>query len=192
MPYWFDGNNLIGQSAASVRTDAQTRQAFLSELSGYHMAGGSRFLVYFDGDDSDRRMPPRGVSVRYSAPLSTDEAILTALRDSRHPSEVIVVTNDLGLAMRCREAGSKVIDWNEFSSKMKRRTHSMKKPGDKSGRLMWRIGFGISVWIKTTLISEKQIAVPQSPPYKTADCVPRRITDCGSFRNAARRRNLSL
>jgi predicted RNA-binding protein with PIN domain len=121
MPYWFDGNNLIGQSTAAAREDANTRRAFLSTLASYHRSGGGKFLVYFDGDDPDRSASPPGVAVRYSAPLSSDEVILQRLRESRHSPEVIVVTNDRELIARCRNEGASVLTWPEFSTKMKSR-----------------------------------------------------------------------
>jgi len=127
MPYWFDGNNLIGQSAASARLDPQTRKSFLGLLSGYATAGGGRFTVYFDGDDSGSGLPPRGVRVRYSAPYSTDDAILRSAAGARSPSEIVVVTNDHGLAGRCRQAGVKTMDWRQFTAKMAARTHP--RPG---------------------------------------------------------------
>jgi predicted RNA-binding protein with PIN domain len=121
MPYWFDGNNLIGQSAETARADSRTRRAFLSMLSAYHRSGGGRFLVYFDGDDPNRTAAPPGVSVRYSAPLSTDEAIIRRLKEVQQPSEVIVVTNDRGLMNRCRNAGAITMNWRRFASKMQYR-----------------------------------------------------------------------
>jgi predicted RNA-binding protein with PIN domain len=121
MPYWFDGNNLIGQSAAAARADSRARQAFLSALTSYHRSGGGKFLVYFDGDDPDRSASPPGVSVRYSAPLSTDEAILQRLRETRNASEIIVVTNDRELMLRCRTEGAAVLTWREFTAKMQSR-----------------------------------------------------------------------
>ena len=130
MPYWFDGNNLIGQSAAVARQDPQTRKSFLGLLSTYTAAGGGRFLVFFDGDDSDRTLPPRGVRVRYSAPLSTDDAILQAAEGLKNPAEVIVVTNDRGLAARCRGAGLRTMDWRQFTEKMTARPP--KSPGASS------------------------------------------------------------
>jgi predicted RNA-binding protein with PIN domain len=121
MPYWFDGNNLIGQSAAAAKTDSRARKAFLSALTSLHRSGGGKFLVYFDGDDPDRSASPPGVSIRYSAPLSTDEAILRRLREARNASEIIVVTNDRGLSMHCRNEGASVLSWREFSTKMQSR-----------------------------------------------------------------------
>ncbi len=123
MPYWFDGNNLIGKSAAEARNDRKTCREFLRQLSGLSTARGGRFLVYFDGDAPDRSAPPRGVQVRYSAPLSTDGVILQKLAGTRNPAEVIVVTNDSGLRSACRDAGAKTMTWAEF-------THTVrKKPG---------------------------------------------------------------
>ena len=128
MPYWFDGNNLIGQSAASSQARPKIRQEFLSTLSAYYKSGGGRFLVYFDGDDPGRSMPPSGVKVRFSAPLSADDAITRRLREIRRPGEVIIVTNDFDLQNRCRNAGSKVMNWQQFASKMKsRKTHGRSK-----------------------------------------------------------------
>ena len=75
-------------------------------------------MVFFDGDDTDRIAPARGISVRYSAPLSTDDLIQRRLGEAAKPAEVIVVTNDLDLQRRCRNIGSKAINWKEFSSKM--------------------------------------------------------------------------
>jgi predicted RNA-binding protein with PIN domain len=121
MPYWFDGNNLIGQSAATAKADRQTRRAFLSTLSSHHKSGGGKFLVYFDGDDPSRTSAPSGVAVRYSAPESTDAAILRRLNEIQHPSEVIVVTNDRELMTRCRNAGAAALDWRQFNSKMQSR-----------------------------------------------------------------------
>jgi predicted RNA-binding protein with PIN domain len=118
MPYWFDGNNLIGQAANLVRSEPETRKRFLSYLSSCSRSRGGRFLVFFDGDDPDRVVPPTGVRVRYSAPMSTDDAIVRELSGCSAPSEVIVVTNDHSLAGRCRDSGAKAIGWREFASKM--------------------------------------------------------------------------
>jgi predicted RNA-binding protein with PIN domain len=121
MPYWFDGNNLIGRSAAAAKSDAGVRRAFLSTLSSLHRSGGGLFLVYFDGDDPDRAAAPPGVAVRYSAPYSADEAILRRLREIQHPAEVLIVTNDRQLMTRCRHEGAKAMTWQEFTAKMESR-----------------------------------------------------------------------
>jgi predicted RNA-binding protein with PIN domain len=121
MPYWFDGNNLIGQSAEVSRKDRNTRKAFLSILSTYQKSGGGRFLVFFDGDDPADSSTPPGIHVRYSAPESADMAMLRRLREIQRPSEVIVVTNDLELLTRCRHAGANILNWQQFALKMQSR-----------------------------------------------------------------------
>jgi len=121
MPYWFDGNNLIGQSAAAAKADPQVRRAFLSALTSYHRSGGGKFLVFFDGDDSDRSPAPPGVSIRHSAPLSADDAILRRLREIRSASEITVVTNDRHLIFQCRNEGAIALTWSDFTQKMQSR-----------------------------------------------------------------------
>jgi predicted RNA-binding protein with PIN domain len=127
MPYWFDGNNLIGRSAAAAKSDAGTRRAFLSTLSSLHRSGGGRFLVYFDGDDPDRAALPPGISVRYSAPYSADEALLRRLREIQQPAEIIIVTNDRQLMTQCRNEGAKTMTWQEFAAKMQARSSARSK-----------------------------------------------------------------
>ncbi len=121
MPYWFDGNNLIGQSVASVQADSRVQRAFLCSLGAYRKSHGGKFLVYFDGDDTVPAAAPPGIGIRYSAPLSADEAIVRRLREIRRPSEVIVVTNDRELMNRCRSAGAPAMDWGQFAIKMQSR-----------------------------------------------------------------------
>ncbi len=119
MPYWLDGNNLIGQTAARAREDPATRRAFLAALGEFARSRGGRFVVFFDGDDHDRLPAPVGVQVRYSAPRSTDDAILQRLGEVRTPSEIVVVTNDRSLGADCRAAGAKTMDWTTFESTMR-------------------------------------------------------------------------
>ena len=138
MPYWFDGNNLIGLSAAGAHADRPSRAAFLSALSDWRGAGGGRFLVWFDGDDPADIRPPSGVAVRYSAPESADDAICRRLREIERPGEVIVVTNDFELSSRCRNAGARVLDWSRFTLKMQTLSATPRRPAQsmtKNGRV---------------------------------------------------------
>jgi hypothetical protein len=109
-------------STDAARADRRTRVEFLSALSGWLGAGGGRFLVWFDGDDPADMTPPPGIMVRYSAPESADAAICRRLREIGRPGEVIVVTNDRELASRCMKAGTNVLDWNQFTLKMRARS----------------------------------------------------------------------
>ena len=118
MPYWFDGNNIIGQSTAATQRDPMRRRSFLSWLSSHATSRGGRFQVFFDGDNSAHIVPHRGVRVRYSAPLSTDEAILSQAEGAPAPADIIVVTNDRGLSARCHSAGLKTMNWSQFTDRM--------------------------------------------------------------------------
>jgi predicted RNA-binding protein with PIN domain len=129
MPYFFDGNNLIGLSAERARGDRQTRRAFLELLSGYSSSRGGKFIAYFDGDDPDRAVPPKGVRVRYSAPLPSDDAIVRDIEGTRLPDEIIVVTNDRSLTSRCRHAGAQGMNWSGFIRRMEKRARpSLRRP----------------------------------------------------------------
>jgi len=130
MPYWFDGNNLTGQSAAAAEEDRTPRREFLQRLSRYVRSGGGRFLVYFDGDDPDRGIPPRGIRIRFSAPDSADDAIFRGLSGSSSPHEIIVVTNDRKLTGRCHDAGARTMTWGEFT---KKRRAPFKGPRGRGG-----------------------------------------------------------
>jgi hypothetical protein len=142
MPYWFDGNSLVGRSAAGLRNDRQTRRGFLELLSRLHVARGGGFEVYFDGDDPDRARPPRGVRLRYCAPLSADDAIIGKLGEIRAPAEITVVTNDRALATACRDAGARTMDWARFSSGIKYRRDATGKE-DPVNVDEWAKYFGI-------------------------------------------------
>ena len=135
MPYWFDGNNLIGQSAAAARKDPKTRRAFLSLLGDFSKTRGGRFTVFFDGDDPGSGMPPKGVKVRYCAPYSTDDAILRQAGGTRTPMEIILVTNDQGLAARCRDAGVRIMGWGQFVSRMTPKGRAMQASTSKDEKV---------------------------------------------------------
>jgi predicted RNA-binding protein with PIN domain len=150
MPYWFDGNNLIGQSVEAARADPRIGAAFLSALSSCRKSGGGRFLVYFDGDAPNRSPAPPGVSIRYSAPLSTDEAIVRRLKEIRNPSEIIVVTNDRELMIRCRDAGAAIMDWSRFNSKMKFRS------GPARSRSVTEDEVDVEDWLRYFGLDEKK------------------------------------
>jgi hypothetical protein len=121
MPYWFDANSLVGRSAAGLRQDRHMRREFLEMLSRLHASRGGAFEVFFDGDAPDRTKPPRGVRVRYSAPLSADDFLVRRLGEIRTPGEVTVVTNDHALASACRNAGARTVDWAGFSGRVRYR-----------------------------------------------------------------------
>ncbi len=147
MPYFFDGNNLIGLSAGRALSDRQTRRAFLELLGRLSSSRGGRFVVYFDGDDPGGAMPPKGIRVRFSAPLPSDDAIIRDIEAARAPSEITVVTNDQGLAARCRDAGSRAMGWSEFTKRMEKNDRPLSRGSQKKEEKIdvkdWSKFFGI-------------------------------------------------
>ncbi len=146
MPYFFDGNNLIGLSAERARSDRQTRLAFLELLSRLSSSRGGKFVIYFDGDDPGGAMPPKGVRVRFSAPLPSDDAIIRDIEGARVPSEIIVVTNDRRLAARCRDAGSRAMGWSEFTKRMEKHVRPLSRRRQREEKIDiedWSEFFGI-------------------------------------------------
>jgi hypothetical protein len=148
MPYWLDGNNLIGQPARVAREDKETRKIFLTLLSEYSVSRRHQFVVFFDGDDYDRTRSPRGVLVRHSAPLSSDSAILEKLHGAKIPADIIVVTNDRALSSRCRHSGARTMDWAQFTSQMEAGFdspgHRHKKPKEEKIQIdEWIDYFGL-------------------------------------------------
>ena len=146
MPFFLDGNNLIGQSAEEARRKPAVRRAFLEQLSRYSRSHGGRFTVFFDGDAPGPAIPPPGVRVRFSAPLSTDEAILHSLSGAKEPAAIVVVTHDRRLSSRCRDAGAKVIDWSEFSARMEKTPRRSRDAPQKEERVdleEWARYFGV-------------------------------------------------
>ena len=114
---------------------------FCLTLSSLHRSGGGRFLVYFDGDDPDRAAMPPGISVRYSAPYSADEAMARRLREIQHPAEIIIVTNDRQLMTQCRNEGAKTMTWPEFTAKMQTTVRPFaQRRMRRKNRWMWMSG----------------------------------------------------
>jgi hypothetical protein len=146
MPYWFDGNSVLGQSSRKMREDRETRRAFLQHLGERTRSRGGRYLVFFDGDDPDRSLPPRGIQVRYCAPHSADGAILRGLRSVQKPAEVIVVSNDHALSRQCHSAGAQVMTWKQFDIESGRRSpeHRNKSAGEEEIKIEeWVDYFGL-------------------------------------------------
>jgi hypothetical protein len=151
MPYWFDGNNLIGQSAAAAKEQPGIRRAFLSALSSYRTSRAGRFLVYFDGDDPGHSFSPPGIAVRYSAPLSSDEAILRRLNEIQYPAQIIVVTNDRELTSRCRNSRAATLNWREFDARMNAR------PDRRGGRSEPKDPIDVEEWIRYFGLDKKDV-----------------------------------
>lgn len=104
MGYLIDGSNLGGQAGGA--RGARDPAAVIRWLLPW-ARHRSRVVVFFDGPlqaDIAARYGP--LEVRFTAPLSADQAILRAL--GKGARNLIVVTADQALARSCRDLGAKV------------------------------------------------------------------------------------
>ncbi|HYK41935.1 MAG TPA: NYN domain-containing protein, partial [Thermoanaerobaculia bacterium] len=114
MPYFLDGNNLIGIERRTARPGEEDRAALLSELSARLRGNRSTVRVFFDGEGRAATLGNLSVS---GAGGSADEAILRDVERASDPRQVTVVTADRELARRCRELGAKTLAPSDFWSR---------------------------------------------------------------------------
>ena len=116
MPYFLDGNNLIGQAKGTARPSEEDRKALLAEIAERLRATKARATVFFDGAGG-RNSSLGPLSIRDSGSERADDVILREIARSREPREVIVVTADRELSRRARDAGARAIGPGEFWSR---------------------------------------------------------------------------
>lgn len=120
MPYFLDGNNLIGLARRTSRPSAEERAALISELAERLRHTRARAVLFFDGPGEFRTVTLGSLSIRAAKNASADDQILGELKRSAAPQEVSVVTADRELSRRVREAGGKVVApeqfWRRFGS----------------------------------------------------------------------------
>lgn len=120
MPYFLDGNNLIGHARGSARPSEEDRQSLIVEVSDRLRATRAKAVLFFDGS-GDRPSSLGNLSIRYSGTAGADEAILREIGSFRAPREIIVVTADRDLSRRSRDAGASAIApqefWNRFGKR---------------------------------------------------------------------------
>ncbi|MEO8430887.1 MAG: NYN domain-containing protein [Acidobacteriota bacterium] len=112
MPYFLDGNNLIGLARRTSRPAEEDRAALLAEVSERLRGRRASVRIFFDGP-AGKTLTLGGLSVK-DAGGSADEAILREVRAARDPGEISVVTADRELTRRARAAGAKTLSPPEF------------------------------------------------------------------------------
>jgi hypothetical protein len=120
VPYFLDGNNLIGLARRRSRPGADDRAALVSELCDRLRRTRARAVVFFDGPSGGTATALGSLSVRFSGGTSADDRILEEISRSRAPGEVTLVTADRELSRRARDSGAKVVSpekfWAEFGA----------------------------------------------------------------------------
>ncbi|HEY6147112.1 MAG TPA: NYN domain-containing protein, partial [Thermoanaerobaculia bacterium] len=113
MPYFLDGNNLIGLARSTSRPSEEDRAALLAEVADRLRKTRARIVVFFDGGRSPQ-VHLGNLSVRTSATQSADDLILSEIGRVAAPREITVVTADRGLASRARALQARVLSPGEF------------------------------------------------------------------------------
>ena len=116
MPYFLDGNNLLGGS----RGGEERRGALIREVCERLRRTRAKVALFFDGPDTGTAATLGNLTVRFSGRRSADDEILAAIARSRAPSEVVVVTGDRDLGRRSRDAGALTLApaafWERFGA----------------------------------------------------------------------------
>ena len=114
MPYFLDGNNLIGRARETSRPTQEDRSALISELCERLRRTRARVVVFFDGAAPAGASALGGLFIRFSGRVSADEAILREIRRSQAPAEIVLVTADRALSRLARDAGARTLAPEEF------------------------------------------------------------------------------
>jgi predicted RNA-binding protein with PIN domain len=117
VPYFLDGNNLIGHGRGSSRPTEEDRSALVAEIAERLRRTKARVVLFFDGP-ADRHTTLGALSIRHAAGGTADDAILAEISRVRAPQEIIVVSEDRDLQRRSRERGAKALSVAEFWSRV--------------------------------------------------------------------------
>lgn len=113
MPYFLDGNNLIGRARGRARPGTEDRDALVAELCDRLRRTRARIVLFFDGGVGGPSSLG-SLTIRASGPGSADDRILEEIARARAPAEITVVTADRDLARRARDAGARTISPDDF------------------------------------------------------------------------------
>jgi hypothetical protein len=137
MPYFLDGNNLIGLARRTPRPSDEDRVALVSEIADRLRRTKAKAVVFFDGGDA-KGSRLGALSVRGGGPLSADDQIVNEIARSANPREITVVTADRGLARRVSDLAANVIAPAEFWKRVGRsRAPSDVKPDERPDVEEW-------------------------------------------------------
>jgi predicted RNA-binding protein with PIN domain len=128
VPYFLDGNNLIGRALATPRPTDEDRAALLRELSDRLRRTRASAVIFFDGPVEGGLKSLGPVSIRSAGARSADDAIVAEIRRSRSATEITVVTADRGLAARVQGAGAKTMAPDDFWRRFGRKGRSERPP----------------------------------------------------------------
>jgi hypothetical protein len=117
VPYFLDGNNLIGHGRGSSRPTEEDRSALISEIAERLRKTKARVVLFFDGP-GQRSTSLGPLSIRHAARATADDAILGEIERARAPQEIVLVSEDRDLRRRARDLGAKTLTTTEFWSRV--------------------------------------------------------------------------
>jgi hypothetical protein len=116
MPYFLDGNNLIGIARGVSRPSEDDRSALVAEIADRLRQNRAKALLFFDGP-GEKRTSLGNLSIRECGAGGADDAILREIGRSPAPQEITVVTADRDLARRARDSRAKALSPADFWSR---------------------------------------------------------------------------
>ncbi len=116
MPYFLDGNNLIGHALGASRPSEENRQSLVAEVADRLRRTRATAVLFFDGPGG-KRTSLGSLSIRECGGAGADDAILREIGRSSAPREIVVVTADRELARRARDCGAKAFSPGDFWSR---------------------------------------------------------------------------
>jgi len=116
MPYFLDGNNLIGHALGASRPSEENRQSLVAEVADRLRRTRATAVLFFDGPGS-KRTSLGSLSIRECGGEGADDAILREIGRSAAPREIVVVTADRELGRRVRDGGAKTLSPGDFWSR---------------------------------------------------------------------------
>ena len=117
MPYFLDGNNLIGRARRTARPSEEDQTALISEVADRLRRTKARAVLFFDGAGA-RSSSMGNLTIRPCPGGNADDAIVREIGRARAPQEIVVVTDDRELSRRSRDLGAKSLSSTEFWSRV--------------------------------------------------------------------------
>lgn len=118
MPYYLDGNNLIGHARKQSRPGEEDRALLVAELCDRLRRTRATAVLFFDGPAPVGARTLGSLAIRSSGARSADALILGEIARAPSPGEIVLVTADRDLSRRARDAGARTVApeafWAQF------------------------------------------------------------------------------
>ncbi len=137
MIVFVDGHNALRVLGVDAGNHEADRGALIADVRERvrHLTPGA--TVFFDGHPPGGEFASsqvRGVRVVFSLSREADDSIVDAVRDANEAGQVLVVTDDLGLARRVTQLGAKTTRVRKFFSRGAPAVEDVhEKPTDSGG-----------------------------------------------------------